>query len=304
MPRNGSGTYSLPQPPFVAGTTISSAAMNSDLSDIATALTGSLPRDGQAGMLGQFKAIDGSAPAPSISFTNDSLLGFYRAGTNQMGVAVNGSLVGIIGTTGFQNTGGIYIGVPVGIISPYAGSSAPTGWLFCNGASLLRASYPALFAVLSTTYGAADGTHFNVPDMRNFVPIGQDNMGGAGTRGLLTSTYFGTDPAVIANTGGSQATTLAAANLPNHTHALGGSTGGQSADHSHNISFGSVNAGYGAGGFSTVLTSGSSFSTGGTSNDHSHALPANTGNNNGGGNTPISRVAPGIIVPYIIFAGA
>ncbi len=65
MPRNGTGTYNLPQAPFVPGTVISSATMNSDLNDIATALTGSLPRDGQAGMSGALKSSDGIAGAPA-----------------------------------------------------------------------------------------------------------------------------------------------------------------------------------------------------------------------------------------------
>lgn len=47
MARNGSGTYSLPQPPFTPGTTIASSAVNSDLSDIAAALTQSISKDGQ-----------------------------------------------------------------------------------------------------------------------------------------------------------------------------------------------------------------------------------------------------------------
>ena len=47
MARNGSGTYSLPEAAFVYDTVISETAMNSDLSDIATALTGSIAKDGQ-----------------------------------------------------------------------------------------------------------------------------------------------------------------------------------------------------------------------------------------------------------------
>ncbi len=47
MARDGAGTYSLPQAPFVSGTVISSTAVNSDFSDIATALTQSIARDGQ-----------------------------------------------------------------------------------------------------------------------------------------------------------------------------------------------------------------------------------------------------------------
>ena len=47
MPRNGSGTFSLPQAPFVTNTTISSTATNSNNSDIAAALTQSISKDGQ-----------------------------------------------------------------------------------------------------------------------------------------------------------------------------------------------------------------------------------------------------------------
>lgn len=56
--------------------------------------------------------------------------------------------------------------VPPGVIMPYGGTSAPAGYLLCDGTSYLRASYSALFGVISTAYGAADGTHFNVPDLR------------------------------------------------------------------------------------------------------------------------------------------
>ena len=47
MPRNGSGTYTLPEPDFVSGTTISSTAMNSNLGDVESALTASIASDGQ-----------------------------------------------------------------------------------------------------------------------------------------------------------------------------------------------------------------------------------------------------------------
>lgn len=50
MPRNGSGSASLAEPAFIPNTPISSSAVNSDLSDIADMLTGSLARDGQGGM--------------------------------------------------------------------------------------------------------------------------------------------------------------------------------------------------------------------------------------------------------------
>lgn len=56
--------------------------------------------------------------------------------------------------------------VPAGAVIDFAGETPPTGWLECDGSSLLRASYPALFAAIGTLHGAADGTHFNIPDHR------------------------------------------------------------------------------------------------------------------------------------------
>ncbi len=56
---------------------------------------------------------------------------------------------------------------------PFSGSSIPEGWLECNGAAVSRTTYAALFAVISTTWGAGDGsTTFNIPDMRGRSPIG------------------------------------------------------------------------------------------------------------------------------------
>ena len=70
---------------------------------------------------------------------------------------------------------------PPGVIYPFAGPIAniPAGYLLCNGASLLRSSYAALFSAVGTIYGAADGTHFNLPDYRDRMMVGayQDDSG-------------------------------------------------------------------------------------------------------------------------------
>jgi hypothetical protein len=47
MSRNGSGTYTRPQSDYIPGTTILASSLNSDLNDMASALTASLARDGQ-----------------------------------------------------------------------------------------------------------------------------------------------------------------------------------------------------------------------------------------------------------------
>lgn len=67
---------------------------------------------------------------------------------------------------------------PSGSMLAFGGTSAPAGWLLCDGTSYLRASQSALFAVIGTAYGAADGTHFNVPDLRGRFIRGVD--GGSG----------------------------------------------------------------------------------------------------------------------------
>ena len=68
--------------------------------------------------------------------------------------------------------------VPSGAIFPFAGATAPGGYLTCDGSSYLRADYPALFAAIGTAWGAADADHFNVPDLRGRFMRGVD--GGAG----------------------------------------------------------------------------------------------------------------------------
>lgn len=77
------------------------------------------------------------------------------------------------------------------------------GRLMCNGQSVLRASYPRLFAKIGTTYGSADGTHFSLPDYRDRFPVGV-----SGTK-------------VITATGGAATVSLIVSNIPAHTHEIG-----------------------------------------------------------------------------------
>jgi microcystin-dependent protein len=66
--------------------------------------------------------------------------------------------------------------VPSGVALPYVASgAAPSGFLLCDGTSYLRASYAGLFAVIGTTYGSVDGSHFNVPDFRGDVLRGYES---------------------------------------------------------------------------------------------------------------------------------
>ncbi len=67
------------------------------------------------------------------------------------------------------------ISAPTGMVQMFAANAAPSMWLECNGASLLRASFPALFAVIGTSWGSVDGTHFTLPDFRGEFPRGWDH---------------------------------------------------------------------------------------------------------------------------------
>ena len=66
-----------------------------------------------------------------------------------------------------------------GMISPWAGTSIPSGWLLCDGSAVSRTTYSPLFTVIGTTYGAGDGsTTFNLPNLKGRVPFGQDTTQG------------------------------------------------------------------------------------------------------------------------------
>lgn len=182
----------------------------------------------------------------------------------------------------------------VGIIQPYGGSSAPSGWLICDGSSELRADYPELFAVVGTAFGTADGTHFNVPDMRGrFLRGMDDSVGRDPDRAGRTAMNAG------GNTGDNVGTLQAEDHLShNHTGTSGSSLGvtGHSVNesnvnlaHTHNTNQLSATPGAtcaAAGGYSYPATA--STSALGSHNHsvsvdshnlaHTHTITANGGN--------------------------
>lgn len=103
---------------------------------------------------------------------------------------------------------------PVGSITAYAGSTAPTGWLLCSGANVSRTTYNALWLLIGTTYGAGDGTStFGLPDLRGRVVVALDNMGGTDAARLSVSNTLG-------GSGGAQTHTLTTTEIPKHTHSF------------------------------------------------------------------------------------
>ena len=104
---------------------------------------------------------------------------------------------------------------PAGAILQYAGSSAPSGWLLCDGSVVSRTTYADLFAAISTTYGAGNGsTTFGIPDLRGRVPVGSGQGSG------LTNRTLGSES-------GAETHTLSDAEMPSHHHfTFSSSTGG------------------------------------------------------------------------------
>jgi microcystin-dependent protein len=134
------------------------------------------------------------------------------------------------------------LGLPIGAILPYAGASAPYGFLFCDGGEVERGKFSDLYDIIGTTYNGSDplvGVNtFRIPDLRGRVALGRDNMdngitvpnstggyveGGGGVAGRVS----GTEPQNVGQASGASTQTLLVRNLPDHEHDMVGSTGGQ-----------------------------------------------------------------------------
>jgi microcystin-dependent protein len=117
--------------------------------------------------------------------------------------------------------------VPVGVVNPFAGATAPSGWLLCFGQAVSRTAYPVLFTTLSTTYGAGDGsTTFNLPDLRGRAIAGKDDMGGTAASRLTATVLSAAN--TLGATGGAQTHTLTSAQsgVPAHGHSASSNTTG------------------------------------------------------------------------------
>jgi microcystin-dependent protein len=98
-----------------------------------------------------------------------------------------------IPTTALQAATKSYVDqvLPPGSLMAYAASTAPTGWLWCDGTAYSRTTYATLFAAIGTTWGAGDTTTtFNVPDLRGQFMRGYDDRAPATSQD--TTTFTGT----------------------------------------------------------------------------------------------------------------
>jgi len=134
----------------------------------------------------RFKAVGAAQLADNLDLSTKSLTLPATITANLNGTAssvANGSISLIKLASAVQQ-----LLVPTGAILSFAISTAPSGWLECNGTAVSRVTFNGLFQAIGTTYGAGDGsTTFALPDFRGEFLRGWDNGRGIdSSRGLGT----------------------------------------------------------------------------------------------------------------------
>jgi hypothetical protein len=195
MPRNVSGTYSLPAGnPVVAGTTIDASWANDTMNDLANEITNSLSRTGAGGMLAPFRLFDGSVSAPGLAFLNETNSGWYRTGAGNVRLSV-------LGVNVLQATSTSML-VPAGITFQALGNASVAGTLSVTGALTLTAGMGAALDMngykvtdLGTPTAAADAT------TKAYVDAAISAASGTASRATYTATAAQTTFAIAYQVG-------------------------------------------------------------------------------------------------------
>lgn len=124
------------------------------------------------------------------------------------------------GTIGINNFTTAVSFVTLGAVTAYAGDTqtdtmTSLGWIICDGRSLSRTTYAALYGLLGTRYGAADVNTFKVPDLRARVVVGVNNNTISATAVEDTRSIR-----VLGDTGGVETHVLTDTEMPSHSHNL------------------------------------------------------------------------------------
>ena len=186
--------------------------------------------------------------------------------------------------------------LPVGMVMPFAGTTAPPLYRFCDGSEVSRTTFAALFEAIGTQYGAGDSsTTFNLPDMRGRVIAAPDNMGGTAAgrmNGATANSSQTTNYNAPGVTGGSQEHIQLTGELASHGHGI------SNTNHTHNYAIRAEQDGDGpgSGGASSGLTDNDFI----TQNPNSW----NPSIDSQGSSHPMNNVQPTMAMNYIIFANA
>lgn len=265
-------------------------------------------------MTGQFKASDGTSGAPGISFSSDTNCGFYRSAADTIGIA---------GTLQDSNSVAV-VGMPTGAMMMYGATTAPTGWVRCNGRTIGNASSSAterasadtedLFSFLWTNYsdsvcavgggrGASAAADYAankaiaLPDLRGRAFFGLDDMGNSAAGRLAGATI---DQTTNGASGGADTVTLAEGNLPSHAHTFSGTTSTDGA-HTHTFTYnnGTVDNSGAQDRVDAIQQSGGSVGvTTSSSGSHSHTYSGTT--SSVGSGTAVDKLPPAFLTTFII----
>lgn len=212
---------------------------------------------------------------------------------------------------------------PVGAVTMYTATSAPSGWVRCNGRTIGNAASLAteranadtadLYTHLWTNFadaqcpvsggrGASAAADYaankaiGLPDWRGRSPFGLDDMGNS-TAGRLGTVI--TDKTTNGATGGAETVMLLRSDLPNETLTVTGTTN-SSGNHSHDVNnLTLAGTGLGGGG-SAAYGAGTDKSTTSAGN-HSHTVSGTTSSINGNvTQTAFSNMPPAFLTTWII----
>ena len=203
MPRNGSGTYTLPAGnPVTSGTLIEASWANTTMSDLASAITDSLARNGEGGMTAPMRFADGNVGSPGLSWTNETSTGLYRNGSGDMRVSLQGVDVSIWNSAGLTIPSAKALTVQgnatVGGTFGATGATTLSSTLAVTGAATLSSTLDVTGqATLSGAVGVGTGTIGSgskvevrgtntITDARGMVAINSTNTAGANLGGSVS----------------------------------------------------------------------------------------------------------------------
>lgn len=170
------------------------------------------------------------------SFTNGTTANAVEmmANLNKIKDHVNQNLVNIDGS--------VKVGVSMldfaitGLIAPYAGTSAPTGWLMCRGQLVSKTEYANLYAVIgANAFGTDTSSDFYLPNLQGRVAVGvslsDTDFDRADVGGVKEVTLTSAQSGLVGHNHGQDAHSHT---QDSHSHLVNATYIGSATSHAHN----------------------------------------------------------------------